>query len=228
MRELTNNDSWGLSPSQMFSVCQEAGCGDTHIRQDILGVLRERMESSDSTWRNIYKALMIYEYCLLHGSLEGFLNPLKEDRGGEEIMADMKTLHDLEFDYHYIDSQGKDQGINVRTRAKAILTLLQDWNGELQNARNAAHSNRSIMFTRRGTKIIEHKGQHQRPQLFKGHENVNLVDVATTEVDFQPKREQEEEMEEEFEDFQGAETTGLHTEDDLQSYIAAHSNLVDI
>lgn len=148
VRDLTNNDPWGASPTELRELCQSLDkCdGDDDIeegRNEILVILRQRWSSEDSTWRNIYKSLQMYEYFLLHSSKE-YLSWLQRDGGGE---LDIKELNRL-TEFEYVDSSGKDQAINVRTRAEIILKLLRD-PMELEGARKDAALNRKTMMMRK-------------------------------------------------------------------------------
>jgi epsin len=72
-------------------------------------------EKSAEEWRQIYKALVLLEYLVKHGS---------------ERVVDYARSHSAVIDmlkhFHYIDQNGKDQGVNIRNRAKELVTLLSD------------------------------------------------------------------------------------------------------
>lgn len=137
---MTNNDPWGVSPSSMHKICTELA--DAEFRKEILTVILERWNDLGSTWRNYYKALVLYEYLLLHGP-ESHVAAAIQNGNQEDIHAIQRLCK-----YEHTDSQGKDQGVNVRTRAVAVLKLLEDYRA-LDSAREAAAINRKIMLSRK-------------------------------------------------------------------------------
>lgn len=139
VRNMTNNDAWGVIPSEMHELVRELEFDDS--KREIIETIRERWNDSTSTWRNIYKALTVYEYLILHGP-ESFIYCTRSEG------RDAARLREL-GSFQYSDSQGKDQGINVSTKASAILKLLQD-DTTLGQSRQAALENRKTMLSRRG------------------------------------------------------------------------------
>lgn len=78
-------------------------------------IYRRFTEKSAEEWRQIYKALQLLEFLIKHGS--------------ERVIDDARghlTLLKMLRQFHYIDQNGKDQGINVRNRAKELAELLGD------------------------------------------------------------------------------------------------------
>ena len=78
-------------------------------------IYRRFTEKSAEEWRQIYKALQLLEYLIKHGS--------------ERVIDDARshlTLLKMLRQFHYIDQNGKDQGVNVRNRAKELAELLSD------------------------------------------------------------------------------------------------------
>lgn len=78
-------------------------------------IYRRFTEKSAEEWRQIYKALQLLEFLIKHGS--------------ERVIDDARghiTLLKMLRQFHYIDPNGKDQGINVRNRAKELAELLGD------------------------------------------------------------------------------------------------------
>lgn len=140
VRELTNNDSWGTSPKDMREVCDLLNTKATI--EEVLAVLFDRIQSADSTWRNKYKSIVFIEYLLLHGSNETVNILLQEDHSARIVII----LNELAA-FEYVDSKGKDQGINVRTRASKILPLLQD-SQTLKSSRDNTESSKKILAQR--------------------------------------------------------------------------------
>lgn len=78
-------------------------------------IYRRFTEKSAEEWRQIYKALQLLEFLVKHGS--------------ERVIDDARshiTLLKMLRQFHYIDQNGKDQGLNVRNRAKELSELLGD------------------------------------------------------------------------------------------------------
>ena len=72
-------------------------------------------EKSAEEWRQIYKALQLLEFLIKNGS----------ERVIDDARSHMSLLKMLR-QFHYIDQNGKDQGINVRNRSKELTDLLSD------------------------------------------------------------------------------------------------------
>lgn len=114
VREATNNEPWGASTTLMEQISQ--GTYNMREREEILGMIFRRFtEKRANEWRQIYKALQLLDYLIRHGS-ERFI---------DDTRSSISLIRMLES-FHYIDSQGRDQGINVRNRAKALAELLSD------------------------------------------------------------------------------------------------------
>lgn len=72
-------------------------------------------EKAAEEWRQIYKALQLLEFLIKNGS--------------ERVIDDARshlTLLKMLRQFHFIDQNGKDQGVNVRNRAKELAELLSD------------------------------------------------------------------------------------------------------
>lgn len=72
-------------------------------------------EKAAEEWRQIYKALQLLEFLIKNGS--------------ERVIDDARshlTLLKMLRQFYFIDQNGKDQGINVRNRAKELVELLSD------------------------------------------------------------------------------------------------------
>ena len=125
VREATNNEPWGASSTLMEQIAQ--GTYNIREREEILVMIFRRFtEKSGSEWRQIYKALQLLDYLIKHGS-ERFIDDTRNS---------IKLIEMLET-FHYIDSEGRDQGINVRNKAKQLTTLLRDDDAIRQERRKA-------------------------------------------------------------------------------------------
>lgn len=136
VREATNNEPWGTSSTLMEQIAQ--GTFNFREREEAVGMLFKRFtEKTGSEWRQIYKALQLLEYLVKHGS-EKFID---DARNGIRIVQMLE-------DFHYIDSQGRDQGINVRNKAKTVVALLSDddqLRQERKKARETANKYKGVM-----------------------------------------------------------------------------------
>lgn len=136
VREATNNEPWGASSTLMEQIAQ--GTFNFREREEIIGMIFKRFtEKTGSEWRQIYKALQLLEYLVKHGS-EKFI---------DDVRSSLRIVKMLE-DFHYIDSQGRDQGINVRNRAKVMVLLLQDddqLRAERKKARETANKYKGVV-----------------------------------------------------------------------------------
>lgn len=72
-------------------------------------------EKSAEEWRQIYKALQLMEFLVKHGS----------ERVVDDARSHMSLLKMLR-QFYYTDSNGKDQGVNIRHRSKELCDLLGD------------------------------------------------------------------------------------------------------
>ncbi|KAG0329236.1 hypothetical protein BG004_002370 [Podila humilis] len=78
-------------------------------------ILDKRMNDKGKNWRHVFKALTVLDY-LLHVGSENVV------RYARDNLYIVKTLKE----FQYIDEDGKDQGSNVRQKAKDITALLSD------------------------------------------------------------------------------------------------------
>ncbi|KAH8681890.1 hypothetical protein BX600DRAFT_32373 [Xylariales sp. PMI_506] len=130
VREATNNEPWGASSTTM----QEIANGTFNYQQlnEIMPMIYRRFtEKAAEEWRQIYKALQLLEFLIKHGS--------------ERVIDDARghiTLLKMLRQFHFIDQNGKDQGINVRNRAKELADLLGDVE-RIRSERKKARSNKT-------------------------------------------------------------------------------------
>lgn len=92
------------------------GTYNYQLLNEIMPMIYKRFtEKTAEEWRQIYKALQLLEFLVKNGS--------------ERVIDDARshlTLLKMLRQFHYIDQNGKDQGINVRNRAKELTDLLSD------------------------------------------------------------------------------------------------------
>jgi epsin len=114
VREATNNEPWGASSTLMQQIA--AGTYNYREREEIVGMIFRRFtEKAANEWRQIYKSLQLLEYLLKNGS-ERFVD---DTRSNVSLIQMLRS-------FHYIDSHGRDQGINVRNKSKTLVDLLNN------------------------------------------------------------------------------------------------------
>ncbi|ESK87476.1 epsin domain-containing protein [Moniliophthora roreri MCA 2997] len=114
VREATNDDPWGASSTLMQDIANRT-FNYPDFNEIMPSIYSRFMEKEARQWRQIYKSLQLLEYLIKHGS----------ERVVDDARAHIATIKMLR-NFHYIDDKGKDQGINVRNRAKEIVELLSD------------------------------------------------------------------------------------------------------
>ncbi|EUC63378.1 ENTH domain protein [Rhizoctonia solani AG-3 Rhs1AP] len=130
VRDATNDDPWGASSTLMQEIAQ--GTFNFQHFNEIMPCIYSRfMEKEASQWRQIYKALQLLEYLIKHGS----------ERVIDDARSHISMIKMLR-NFHYIDDKAKDQGINVRNRAKVIAELLSDVE-KIRLERRKAKANRN-------------------------------------------------------------------------------------
>ncbi|KAK4626298.1 ENTH domain-containing protein [Fulvia fulva] len=114
VREATNNEPWGASSTMMQEIAN--GTFNYQLLNEIMPMIYKRFtEKSAEEWRQIYKALQLMEFLIKNGS----------ERVIDDARSHLSLLKMLR-QFHYIDQNGKDQGINVRNRSKELTDLLSD------------------------------------------------------------------------------------------------------
>ncbi|KAI9283188.1 hypothetical protein BY458DRAFT_495726 [Sporodiniella umbellata] len=114
VHEATNNEAWGASSTLMQEISQ--GTHNHQYFMEIMPTLYKRFtEKEAKQWRQIYKALVLLEYLVKNGS--------------ERVVPDARShvyMIKMLRSFHYVDEKGKDQGLNVRNRAKELEELLNN------------------------------------------------------------------------------------------------------
>ncbi|KAG6816897.1 hypothetical protein H0H87_001850 [Tephrocybe sp. NHM501043] len=136
VRDATSNDPWGPSGTQMNEIAQMTY---NHALQradfvEIMEMLDKRLNDKGKNWRHVFKSLTVLDYCLHQGSE----NVVIYFRDNAYIIKTLK-------EFQYIDEDGKDQGGNVRQKAKDITNLLMD-ESRLREERRARASMRDRMI----------------------------------------------------------------------------------
>ncbi|KAH8693788.1 hypothetical protein BGW36DRAFT_429819 [Talaromyces proteolyticus] len=130
VREATNNEPWGASSTLMQEIAN--GTHNYQLLNEIMPMIYKRFtEKTAEEWRQIYKALQLLEFLIKNGS----------ERVVDDARSHMSLLRMLR-QFHYIDNNGKDQGINVRNRSQELAKLLGDVDA-IRSERKKARANRN-------------------------------------------------------------------------------------
>lgn len=112
VRAACADTTWGASGSDLMQIAQ-----GTYSREDyalIMSVVWQRLGSS--RWRCVYKALEVLKYLIMHGS----------SRCLEDARAAQHHIQTLEH-YRFVDPYThRDEGENVRTRARVVVAMIAD------------------------------------------------------------------------------------------------------
>lgn len=82
---------------------------------EIMSMVWKRLNDHGKNWRHVYKAMTLMEYLIKTGS----------ERVAQQCRENIYAVQTLK-DFQFIDRDGKDQGVNVREKAKQLVTLLKD------------------------------------------------------------------------------------------------------
>ncbi|KAK0200965.1 epsin domain-containing protein [Desarmillaria ectypa] len=132
VRDATSNDPWGPSGTQMNEIAQLTYNQNDFV--EIMEMLDKRLNDKGKNWRHVFKSLTVLDYCLHQGS-ENVVIYFRDN------VYIIKTLKE----FQYLDEEGKDQGANVRQKAKDITSLLLD-ESRLRQERRARASMRDRMI----------------------------------------------------------------------------------
>lgn len=129
VREATNDDAWGPHGQIMQEIARYTFTYE-HF-PEVMGMLWKRMlHDNKKNWRRTYKSLLLLAYLVRNGS-EKCVTSCREH------LYDLRGLES----YTFTDELGKDQGLNVRTKAKELVDFIQD-DERLREDRKKAKKNR--------------------------------------------------------------------------------------
>ncbi|XP_046427320.1 epsin-2 isoform X3 [Neodiprion fabricii] len=123
VRKATSNDPWGPSSTLMAEIADLTY--NVVAFTEIMQMLWKRLNDHGKNWRHVYKALVLLEYLIKTGT-EKVAHQCREN------IFSIQTLKD----FQYMEGP-KDQGINVREKAKQLVALLKD-DERLRNERARA------------------------------------------------------------------------------------------
>jgi len=124
VREATSNDPWGPSSTLMSEIADLTY--NVMAFTEIMQMVWKRLNDDGKNWRHVYKSLVVLDYIIKTGS-EKVAQQCKEN------FHAIKTL----TSFQYIDADNKDQGMNVREKAKHLVAMLSD-DERLKNERAKA------------------------------------------------------------------------------------------
>ncbi|CEH18217.1 Equilibrative nucleoside transporter protein [Ceraceosorus bombacis] len=139
VRDATSNEPWGPSGEQMNAISQLSYNQNDFI--EMMEIMDKRLNDKGKNWRHVFKTLTLLDY-LLHAGSENCVIYFRDN------IYVVKTLREFQF----IDDYGKDQGANVRQKAKDITNLLMD-EQRLREERRSRASMRSRMTGEDGPPI---------------------------------------------------------------------------
>ncbi|KAK5610004.1 hypothetical protein CRENBAI_022376 [Crenichthys baileyi] len=129
VREATNDDPWGPSGQLMGEIAKATFMYEQF--PEVMNMLWTRMlKDNKKNWRRVYKALLLLAYLIRNGS-ERVVTSAREH------IYDLRSLEN----YHFIDENSKDQGINVRQKVKEMVEFIQD-DDRLREERKKAKKNK--------------------------------------------------------------------------------------
>ncbi|CAL1528970.1 unnamed protein product [Lymnaea stagnalis] len=124
VREATSNDPWGPSSTLMSEIADLTY--NVVAFTEIMQMIWKRLNDDGKNWRHVYKSMVVLDYIIKTGS-EKVAQQCKEN------FHAIKTL----VSFQYTDADNKDQGVNVREKAKQLVAMLSD-DERLKNERAKA------------------------------------------------------------------------------------------
>ncbi|XP_018419642.1 PREDICTED: clathrin interactor 1 isoform X2 [Nanorana parkeri] len=129
VREATNDDPWGPSGQLMGEIAKATFMYEQF--PDLMNMLWTRMlKDNKKNWRRVYKSLLLLAYLIRNGSERVVTS-------GREHIYDLRSLEN----YHFVDENGKDQGVNIRQKVKEMVEFVQD-DDRLREERKKAKKNK--------------------------------------------------------------------------------------
>ncbi|XP_076595401.1 clathrin interactor 1a isoform X1 [Chaetodon auriga] len=129
VREATNDDPWGPSGQLMSEISRATFMYEQF--PEVMNMLWARMlRDNKKNWRRVYKSLLLLAHLIRNGS-ERVVTSAREH------LYDLRALES----YHFVDENGKDQGVNVRQKVKELVDFVQD-DDRLREERKKAKKNK--------------------------------------------------------------------------------------
>jgi epsin len=112
VREATSNDPWGPSSTLMNEISDLTY--NIVALSEIMRMIWKRLNDHGKNWRHVYKSLVLLDYLIKNGN-EKVVQQCKEH------IVTIQTLKDFQY-----MEENKDQGANVRDKAKNLVALIRD------------------------------------------------------------------------------------------------------
>ncbi|VDP05716.1 unnamed protein product [Soboliphyme baturini] len=152
VREATSNDPWGPSSSIMSEIADMTF--NTMAFSEVMQMIWKRLNDHGKNWRHVYKSLVLLDYLIKLGS----------EKVAQQCRENIYAIQTLK-DFQHIEDN-KDQGINVREKAKQLVAILRD-EERLKTERSKALSARK-RFTQNGM-AISSDGSSYAPRVMDRH-----------------------------------------------------------
>jgi len=117
VNEATSNDPWGPTGAQMREIADLTY--NEQDRDEIIDLIVRKLNLPGKDWRQVLKALVLLEYCLINGSV------IVSASFGGGILVFAEKLKKF-TSVGGIETYYKDQGAMVRQKAQDLSKLLQD------------------------------------------------------------------------------------------------------
>ncbi|CAD6185436.1 unnamed protein product [Caenorhabditis auriculariae] len=112
VREATSNDPWGPSTALMSEIADLTN--NPMAFTEIMSILWKRLNDSGKNWRHVYKSLVLLDFLIKCGN----------EKVAQQCRENIFTIETLK-DFQHVEDN-RDQGLNIREKAKQITTLLSD------------------------------------------------------------------------------------------------------
>ncbi|GMR61260.1 hypothetical protein PMAYCL1PPCAC_31455, partial [Pristionchus mayeri] len=112
VREATSNDPWGPSTGLMSEIADLSN--NPAAFTEIMSIIWKRLDDHGKNWRHVYKSLVLLDFLIKCGS-EKVVQQCREKIDSIDTLRDFQHVE-----------EGRDQGMNVREKAKQMAALLQD------------------------------------------------------------------------------------------------------
>ncbi|GFR06158.1 epsin-2 [Trichonephila clavata] len=136
VREATSNDPWGPSGTLMGEIADLTY--NVVAFSEVMQVVWKRLNDHGKNWKHVYKALVLLDYLIKTGS----------EKVAQQCRENLFAIQTLK-DFQYVE-EGKDQGVNVREKAKQLVALLKD------DERLKAERNRALKARERFARSTTH------------------------------------------------------------------------
>ncbi|KRZ34325.1 Epsin-2, partial [Trichinella pseudospiralis] len=161
VREATSNDPWGPSSSLMSEIADMTF--NAMAFSEIMQMIWKRLNDHGKNWRHVYKSLVLLDYLIKLGS----------EKVAQQCRENIYAIQTLK-DFQYVEDN-KDQGINVREKAKQLVSLLKD-EERLKNERTRAQIARK-RFTQNGMGISCDGSKCQSVKALSGQQALEMEQV---------------------------------------------------